>query len=62
MTIEYQENITDVYYSKQFELINDDLRKHFRLANQEIEVVKTKVNELVTIVHNDNPTWSVKNM
>ena len=64
MTIEKKEElpqrITDSYYSKQFDLINDELRIYFDTANNEIEKVKEKVNELVVLVHGDNPTWSVK--
>lgn len=48
------------YYSDQFEFINKELRQHVKLANNEIENVKDKVNELVVIVHDDNPDWSRK--
>jgi hypothetical protein len=52
---------TDLYHnSNEFESINDKLRQHIQLANDEIEKVKGYVNELVVIVHNDNPTWSMK--
>jgi hypothetical protein len=48
------------YYSNDFEVINNELRQHVKLANKEIDNVKAKVNELVTIVHNDNKEWSLK--
>src|SRR5687767_15911602 len=52
--------VTTAYFSKEFKKINDELRVHFGTANNEIEKVKEKVNELVTLVHDDNPKWSVK--
>lgn len=52
--------INGVYFSKEFEYKNSELRQQFDLANREIEKVKQKTNELVEIVHNDNPKWSIK--
>jgi hypothetical protein len=54
------EQITNSYYSQEFESINEELRIHFGTANNEIEKAKEKVNVLVVLVHNDNPKWSVK--
>ena len=48
------------YYSDQFEFTNQELRRHVKLANSEIDNVKDKVNELVVIVHDDNPHWKLK--
>ena len=56
---EFPKNITDSYYSQQFELVNEELRRHFRLANNEIEQVKEKVNELVQTVHDEHNNWSL---
>src|SRR5215208_7278256 len=50
----------ETYSSAQFEFINDKLRQHVKLANDEIDNVKDKVNELVVIVHDDNLDWSLK--
>src|SRR5215212_10999436 len=50
----------ETYSSAQFEFINDKLRQHVKLANDEIDNVKDKVNELVVIVHDDNLGWSLK--
>lgn len=52
--------ITNAYYSKEFEYKNHELREQFNITQNEIEKVKEKTNELVAIVHNDNPKWSVK--
>ena len=48
------------YYNNDFEVINNELRQHVKLANKEIDNVKEKVNELITIVYNDNKDWSLK--
>ena len=48
------------YYSHKFEYVNQKLRQHFQLAQDEMDKVKEHVNELVTIVHNDNKDWSIK--
>jgi len=48
------------YHSTKFEFVNDKLRQHVKLANDEIDNVKDKVNELVTITYNDNKDWSLK--
>jgi len=50
----------ETYSSAQFDFINDKLRQHVKLANDEIDNVKDKVNELVVIVHDDNLGWSLK--
>src|SRR5215211_6241866 len=52
--------VIGTYSSAQFEFINDKLRQHVKLANDEIDNVKDKVNELVVIVHDDNLGWSLK--
>jgi predicted AAA+ superfamily ATPase len=51
---------TDSSFNTEFNKINEELRVHFGAAQSEINNVKTKVNELVIIVHNDNREWSVK--
>ena len=52
--------VTNTYFSKDFEDVNEELRKHFQLANREIDNVKDKVNVLVSIVHKDNKDWTIK--
>src|SRR5215208_6608094 len=52
--------ITNAYSSQEFEYKNQELRDQFNITQNEIEKVKEKTNELVAIVHNDNPKWSVK--
>ena len=52
--------VTNSYYSKDFEDVNEELRRHFQLANREIDHVKEKVNVLVDILHKDNKNWSIK--
>lgn len=54
------EKVTDEYYSEEFNDVNNELRKCFKTAHDEIDKVKEKVNELVVIIHNDNSKWSLK--
>jgi len=57
-----KESITGgtTYFSQEFNDVNAELRSHFKMANREIDNVKEKTNQLVSIVHRDNIEWSIK--